>query len=73
MDIIGFLGLRSKRMKIKVNNCVDCGLPCMLFCPLRDDSWEWHCDECGEETKLYEWEGQELCLDCIEKKLDPIN
>ena len=34
-------------MKVKVNGCVDCGLPCMLFCPLRDDSYTYICDECG--------------------------
>ena len=60
-------------MKVKVNGCVDCGLPCMLFCPLRDDSYIWTCDECGCETQLYEWDGQELCLDCIESKLDKVN
>ena len=60
-------------MKIKVNNCVNCGLPCMLFCPLRDDSYEWVCDECGEPTQLYDYDGQELCLDCIERRLAKIN
>ena len=60
-------------MKVKVNGCVDCGLPCMLFCPLRDDTYIYKCDECGDETQLYEWDGQELCLDCIESKLDKVN
>ena len=60
-------------MKRKVNNCIDCGKPCMLFCPLRDDSWEYVCDECGRAKKLYEWDGRELCIDCIEMELDPIN
>lgn len=61
-------------MKRKVNNCIDCGKPCMLFCPLRDDSWEYVCDECGEETKLYEWhDGRELCIECIKRELNPIN
>ena len=60
-------------MKIKVNNCVSCGLPCMLFCPLRDDSYEWVCDDCGEQTQLYDYEGKELCLDCIERRLDKVN
>lgn len=60
-------------MKTKVNSCCDCGLPCILFCPLRDDSYIWTCDECGAETQLYEWEGQELCLNCLEKYLDKIN
>lgn len=60
-------------MKTKVNNCVDCGKPCLLFCPVRDDSYEWHCDECGREMQLYDYEGSELCIDCIEKLLDKIN
>ena len=60
-------------MKVKVNGCVDCGLPCKLFCPLRDDSYIYRCDECGDETQLYEWDGQELCLECIEKYLDKVN
>lgn len=60
-------------MKIKVNGCVDCGLSCMLFCPLRDDSYVWICDECEKETQLYEWEGKELCLSCIEQDLDKVN
>ena len=45
-------------MKVKVDNCVDCGLPCMPFCPLRDGSYEYRCDECGEEEKLYEFNGR---------------
>ena len=60
-------------MKVKVDNCVDCGLPCMPFCPLRDGSYEYRCDECGEEEKLYEFNGRELCILCVEKELDPIN
>lgn len=60
-------------MRTKVNGCVECGLPCMLFCPLRDDSWEYHCDECGDETQLYEFEGRELCADCVINSLDKVN
>ena len=60
-------------MKVKIDNCVDCEKPCMLFCPLRDDSYIYSCDECVDETQLYEWDGQELCLECIESKLDKVN
>ena len=55
-------------MKKKVDNCCDCGKPCMLFCPLRDDSWEYYCDECGDDVyqkDLYEYEGKEICSDCL--------
>jgi hypothetical protein len=60
-------------MKIKVNGCVDCGKSCMLFCPLRDDSYIWECDGCGDETQLYEYEEKELCIDCIKKSLTKVN
>ena len=55
-------------MKTKVNNCYDCGLPCMIFCPLRDGSYEYYCDECNEEVNpedLYEYDGKEICGDCL--------
>lgn len=60
-------------MKKKVNGCVDCGKPCLLFCPVRDDSWEYYCDKCGDETQLYEYEGKELCVRCIIGSLDKVN
>ena len=31
-----------------------------------------HCDECGEETNLYEYEGEELCIECIKNRLDKV-
>ena len=55
-------------MKVKVNNCVDCGKPCMLFCPLRDDAYEYRCDSCNEEVRpedLYYYDGQEVCQHCL--------
>ena len=60
-------------MKKKVDNCCDCGKPCMLFCPLRDDSYEYYCDGCGDETQLYEYEEKELCIDCIKQTLTKVN
>ena len=60
-------------MRKKVNSCINCEKPCMLFCPLRDESYEYYCDDCGEETKLYEFEDKELCIDCIKTYLDEIN
>lgn len=60
-------------MKKKVNGCVDCGKPCLLFCPVRDDYYEYYCDECGDETQLYEYEGKELCGRCILNSLDKVN
>ena len=53
------------------NECVGCPkeLGCLgSSCPNREVTRH-YCDECGEETKLYEFEGKELCIDCIEKYL----
>lgn len=59
-------------MKEKVNGCVDCGLPCLSYCKLRDDTYEYYCDECGEIGQLYYFDDRELCLDCIEKLLEKV-
>ena len=60
-------------MKIKVNNCVGCET-CMSYCELRDNSYIWKCDECGEEDDdIYYFEGNELCTRCILKRLEKVN
>ena len=33
----------------------------------------YYCDDCGEETDLYYFEGEELCINCIEHKLERVN
>lgn len=59
-------------MKKIVNECVDCGLPCLgAYCPNRNIERH-YCDECEEETDLYEYEGQELCINCIIGQLEKV-
>lgn len=60
-------------MIITENECVDCGLPCIYeSCPY----WaviRFYCDECNNEVNtLYWWDGQQLCLDCIEARLERV-
>lgn len=55
------------------NECVDCGLPCIYeSCPY----WavaRFYCDECGsEEDTLYWWDDQQLCLGCVEARLERV-
>lgn len=55
------------------NECCDCAVPaypCMgESCPNRNVP-HYYCDECGEEPyDLYEFDGQQLCIDCIKKRL----
>ena len=54
------------------NDCVDCGLPCMgSTCPLRNVV-HIYCDECGEEGRIYHFDGRQLCIDCIAEELDEV-
>lgn len=60
-------------MIIIENECVDCGLPCLYeSCPY----WavtRFYCDECDDESyPLYWYDSQQLCLDCIEKRLERV-
>lgn len=55
------------------NECVDCGLPC-----LRESCSYWavtrlYCDQCGEEMDVLYWfDDEQLCLDCIEERLERV-
>ena len=61
-------------MKQIENECVGCpseigclGNSCRYMNVVR-----YYCDKCGDETDLYHFEGQELCINCIEKLLDKV-
>jgi hypothetical protein len=59
-------------MKTVENECVNCGLPCLgSSCPNRNVI-HFYCDECGEEEVLYDFDGDELCIECIKEKLQVI-
>ena len=55
------------------NECCDCAVPaypCLgSLCPKRNVV-HIYCDDCGEETELYDYDGAELCKDCIFERLD---
>lgn len=59
-------------MKQITNECVKCDLPCIgSFCPNRKVE-RFYCDRCGEEGKLYHYEGEELCEDCLLKNFEVV-
>ena len=62
-------------MRKKLNECVGCkglGLPCFgSSCPNRNVI-RLYCDRCGEETNLYYYNGEELCIECITKTLEEV-
>lgn len=49
------------------NDCYGCTLPC-IDCG-RKRTPHYYCDECGEESELYEYDtGEQLCKYCILKR-----
>lgn len=62
-------------MKTYENECCGCDVPAYPCigesCPLRKVP-RWYCDECGDECQLYEYDGEELCIECIENRLEKV-
>lgn len=59
-------------MRIVDNECVDCDMPCIGNACKYYRVVRLYCDECGREEQLYDFDGEELCIKCIEKRLDPV-
>ena len=54
------------------NDCVGCANTCIgSSCPLSAVP-HFYCDKCGDETDIYHYDGKELCIDCIEKRLEKV-
>lgn len=55
-------------MKKIENDCCGCASPAYpcrgSSCPLRSVE-HFYCDKCGSEAKLYEYDGKELCEECL--------
>ena len=52
------------------DECVGCpeGMGCLgSSCPYKNVP-HFYCDRCGDETKLYHFEDEELCADCLLKE-----
>lgn len=60
-------------MRYYSNDCVGCGLPCIYeACPYyRVEHFK--CDDCKEEDiRLYKYDGDELCEECLLKQFDVV-
>lgn len=58
-------------MIVHENECVGCPpeMSCIgTACPYYDVT-RFYCDKCGKEETLYEFNGQELCIECVSKQL----
>lgn len=62
-------------MRVEKDECCSCAVPaypCMGdSCPNRHVA-RFYCDACGEESKLYKFDGEELCEDCILERLEVV-
>ena len=57
-------------MKYIDSDCVNCDLPCIYHACPHYEVTRYVCDSCKEEdVALYEFDGQELCIECIKKQL----
>lgn len=59
-----------KKIENECVGCVDIGLPCMGSSCSKRHVAHYYCDDCGEEETLYHFEGEELCVNCIIKRLE---
>ena len=58
---------------VKVESgCVDCGLPCIHGACRYYKHVIYECDSCGEESPLYWFDGNQLCIGCIAEKLEEV-
>lgn len=54
------------------DECLHCDTVCIGDgCPNRMVP-HCYCDMCGEEEKLYEFDGRQLCRDCVVSLLDEV-
>ena len=60
-------------MKYIDSDCVGCDLPCIYeACPYYKVT-RYKCDDCGDkDIVLYEYDGLELCIDCVKKQLTTV-
>lgn len=57
-------------MKKIENECIQCDTYCIgRSCPNRRVI-RFYCDRCGDETTLYNYDGEEICEDCLLKEFD---
>lgn len=57
------------------NRCTGCsdGLRCKgNHCPNRKVK-VFICDDCGDEASLYEYDGEQLCIECIKERLEAVS
>lgn len=60
-------------MKKIENECVSCGLPCFGSSCLNRNVVRFYCDRCGTEAKLYHYDSEEICEECLLGEFDVVD
>lgn len=61
-----------KKIEDECLGCTDLGLSCMgVSCPNRNVI-RYYCDRCGCEDKLYYYDDEELCEECLLKNFEVV-
>lgn len=55
------------------SDCCNCGLPCLYEGCTYYKIARFFCDDCDSEENLWYFEGQQLCADCILKRLEEVS
>lgn len=58
-------------MVVKENDCVACET--CIGCGRRDDYYYHVCDRCESTDQLYEYDGEELCAECLLKEFKEVD
>lgn len=59
-------------MVIYENECLHCDTVCIGDGCSNRRVPHCYCDKCGDEEKLYEFDGRQLCIDCVISLLDEV-
>ena len=59
-------------MIVVENECTDCGLPCIGSSCKYLNVTRYYCDDCEDENILYEYDSEQLCINCVAKRLDVV-
>lgn len=54
------------------NDCCNCSTPLYPCDGSHKRVPHFYCDECGQETDIYYFDGDELCIDCVEARLEVV-
>lgn len=59
-------------MIVYENDCCGCAVPGYPCTGEHKRVPHYYCDECKDEKTIYEYDGRQLCIDCIEKGLEVV-